>query len=81
MSAEEGARLAGIQPDYHTVQLYNDIEKGDYPVWICYLQIIPAKEAETYKWNIFDMTKTIPHKDYPLVAVGKLTLNKNVSLP
>lgn len=34
-------------------------------------------EAETYRWNIFDMTKVWPHKDFPLQPVGKLTLNKN----
>ena len=35
------------------------------------------KEAETYRWNIFDATKIWPHKDFPLQPVGKLTLNKN----
>lgn len=39
------------------------------------------KEAETYKWNIFDMTKVWPHKDYPLRQIGVLTMNRNVSLP
>lgn len=37
------------------------------------------KEAETYKWNIFDMTKVWPHKDYPLRQIGRLTMNRNVS--
>jgi catalase len=35
------------------------------------------KEAEHYRWNIFDPTKIWPHKDYPLLPVGKITLNKN----
>ncbi|KAF2681801.1 heme-dependent catalase [Lentithecium fluviatile CBS 122367] len=39
--------------------------------------IMDPKEAESYRWNIFDATKIWPHKDYPLVPVGKLTLNKN----
>lgn len=37
------------------------------------------KDAETYKWNIFDMTKVWPHKDYPLRQIGRLTMNRNVS--
>ncbi|KAG9495378.1 hypothetical protein J7337_013622 [Fusarium musae] len=39
--------------------------------------VMDPKEAETYKWNIFDITKIWPHKDYPLIPVGKLVLNKN----
>jgi catalase len=32
-----------------------------------------------YKWNIFDVTKVVPHGDYPLIPVGTLVLNKNVT--
>ena len=38
---------------------------------------MPEAHAENYKWNIFDVTKVWPHGDYPLIEVGKLTLNKN----
>jgi len=79
LSAEDALRLAGEDPDYHVKDLYNAIEKGDYPIWTLYLQIMEPKDAETYRWNIFDMTKIWPHKDYPLQPVGKLTLNKNAS--
>jgi len=37
------------------------------------------KDAENYRWNIFDTTKVWPHKDYPLREVGVLTLNEDVS--
>jgi len=77
LSDEESVRLAGEDPDYHVKDLYNAIERGDYPTWTMYLQIMDPKEAETYRWNIFDITKIWPHKDYPLHPVGKLTLNKN----
>lgn len=59
--------------------LFKAIEKGDYPVWDVYVQVMDPKEAEGYKWNIFDMTKVWPHKDFPLREIGKLTLNRNVS--
>lgn len=77
LTDEESVRLAGEEPDFHVKDLYNAIEKGDYPTWTMYLQIMDPKEAENYRWNIFDATKIWPHKDYPLVPVGKLTLNKN----
>ncbi|MCJ1392271.1 hypothetical protein MMC18_005138 [Xylographa bjoerkii] len=77
LTAKEAVRLAGEDPDYHVNDLYNAIEKGDYPTWTLYIQVMDPKEAETYRWNIFDMTKIWPHHDYPLIPVGKLTLNKN----
>jgi catalase len=38
---------------------------------------MPEKEAETYRFDILDVTKVWPHSDYPLVPVGQLVLNKN----
>jgi catalase len=77
LDADEAGRLAGAEPDYHVKDLYNAIEAGDYPTWTMCIQIMDPKEAETYRWNIFDATKIWPHKDFPLQPVGKLTLNKN----
>ncbi|KAH7147921.1 catalase-like domain-containing protein [Fusarium sp. MPI-SDFR-AT-0072] len=77
LSQEDAVRLAGEEPDYHVKDMYNSIERGGHPTWTMYLQVMDPKEAETYKWNIFDITKIWPHKDYPLIPVGKLVLNKN----
>ena len=43
------------------------------------MQIMPFEEAKTYRFNPFDLTKVWPHGDYPLIDVGKLTLNRNVT--
>jgi len=40
------------------------------------VQIMPEKDAETYHLNPFDLTKVWPHKDYPLIEVGELELNR-----
>lgn len=74
---DEATRLAGEDPDYHVRDIYNSIERGDFPTWTMNLQIMDPKDAENYKWNIFDATKIWPHKDYPLIPIGKITLNKN----
>lgn len=71
------AKLAGENPDYHTEDLYNAIENGDYPSWTLYVQIIPYEDYKTYKWDIFDVTKTVSKKDYPRIEVGKMVLNRN----
>ena len=74
---EEADKIAGQDADYHTHQLFNAIERKEYPKWTFSVQIMPEKEAESYRWNPFDLTKVWPHKDYPLIEVGVLELNKN----
>jgi len=69
--------LAGQDGDYHTRDLFTAIKNGDFPSWTLYMQIMPFAEAETYRFNPFDLTKVWPHSDYPLIKVGKLMLNRN----
>jgi catalase len=77
MMQKEADRIVGEDPDYHTRQLFEAIERGDYPKWTFKVQIMPEKDAEHYRWNPFDLTKVWPHADYPLIEVGVLELNKN----
>lgn len=77
MSNEVAAKLAGENPDYHTEDLFNAIEKGDFPAWKLYVQIMPFEDANTYRFDPFDVTKVWSHKDYPLVEVGRMVLNRN----
>jgi len=77
MFQEEADKLAGKDPDYHTKQLFEVIENGEYPKWTFSIQVMPEKEAEDYRWNPFDLTKVWPHGDYPLIEVGVLEMNRN----
>ncbi|MBZ5877405.1 MULTISPECIES: catalase [Chromohalobacter] len=77
LTQEEADRLAGEDSDYHTRDLYEAIERGDYPSWTLYMQIMPFADADTYRINPFDLTKVWPHDDYPMIKVGKLQLNRN----
>lgn len=79
MKLAEAKRLAGVDAKYHTNDMWNHIKDGKYPQWIMYAQVMSPEQAKDYKWNIFDMTKVWPHKDFPLQPMAKLTLNKNVS--
>ncbi|KAK6352711.1 hypothetical protein TWF696_004714 [Orbilia brochopaga] len=74
---DDAVKLAGQAPDCHTADLYQAIAAGNHPSWTVYFQIMKPTDAETYRWNIFDMTKVWPRSDYPLIPVGKLTLNRN----
>jgi catalase len=78
-SQDDADRLAGTDPDYCMRDLFEAIERGDYPSWTLKVQIMPFEDAKTYRFNPFDVTKVWPHSDYPLIDLGKLTLNRNVT--
>lgn len=63
--------------EWATHDLYDRIGKGDHPSWNWFVQAMPEKDALNYKFDVFDITKVWPHSDYPLIPVGKITLNRN----
>jgi catalase len=75
----EADKIAGEDGDYHQRDLYKAIKAGNFPSWTLKMQIMPFEEAKTYRFNPFDLTKVWPHGDYPLIEVGKMTLNRNVT--
>ena len=79
LTQADADRIAGEDADYHQRDLYEAIERGEFPSWSLKMQIMPFDEAKAYRFNPFDLTKVWPHGDYPLVDVGKFTLNRNVT--
>lgn len=77
LTQAEADKIAGEDGDYHRRDLFNSIRDGNFPSWTLSMQIMPFEEARTYRLNPFDLTKVWPHGDYPLIEVGKLTLNRN----
>lgn len=77
LAPEVAAQLAGDNPDYHTEDLFNAIASGDFPTWKLFVQIMPIAEADTYRFDPFDVTKVWSQKDYPLIEVGRMVLNRN----
>jgi len=68
--------LAGQDPDFLSRDLYESILEGNHPRWRLCVQVMPAEAAWKYP-AAFDVTKVWPHKQYPLVEVGILELNRN----
>lgn len=73
----EAAALVGQDRESSQRDLFESIERGDFPKWTFYIQIMPEKDAATYHLNPFDLTKVWPHGDYPLIEVGVMELNRN----
>lgn len=70
-------KIASDDPDYSLRDLYNAIENKQYPSWTLNVQIMTYEQAKNFKFNPFDLTKVWPQKEYPLIEVGKMVLNRN----
>jgi catalase len=77
LNREEATRLSGENPDHATCDLYEAIERGDFPSWTLEMQIMKAEQGLNYHWDIFDITKVWPHAEVPPIKIGKLVLNRN----
>ena len=76
-TAQEASAMTAQNPEFATWDLSKAIEEKNFPSWNFFIQAMPEKDAESYRWNVNDITKVWPHKDYPLIPVGKMTLNRN----
>lgn len=77
LSDEEAAKLIGSDRESHQRDLFEAIEKGDFPKWKMYIQIMTEEEADNYHIHPFDLTKVWPKGDFPLIPVGVFELNRN----
>ncbi|WP_434777334.1 catalase [Neisseria sp. Ec49-e6-T10] len=73
----EAERLAGENPDHAQQDLFNAIEKGDFPKWRVCIQVMTEEQAQKHPQNPFDVTKVWSQKQYPLIEVGIMELNRN----
>lgn len=77
LSVEEANELSASNPDYSLEDLYEAIAQGEFPSWTLYIQVMTFEQAEKCPFNPFDITKVWSHKDYPLIQVGRMVLNRN----
>ncbi|WP_417908654.1 catalase [Candidatus Electronema sp. PJ] len=73
----EAEAIIGKDRESHQRDLYESIEKGEFPRWDMKIQVMSDEQAKSCPFNPFDLTKVWPHKDYPLLDVGVLELNRN----
>ncbi len=77
LTDQEAAAIIANDRESHQRDLLESIDKGDYPRWTMFLQVMPEADAAKVPYNPFDLTKVWPHGDYPLIEVGVLELNRN----
>lgn len=74
---DEAVKINGADPDFHRRDLWDSIEKGDFPEWELGLQVFDEEQAARLDFDVLDATKLIPEEIIPLRMVGKLVLNRN----
>lgn len=75
LTSEEAARI-GADPSALHKDLYDAIARKAYPTWTLKVQLMPAAQAPSYRFNPFDLTKVWPYADYPLLPVAKMVLDR-----
>lgn len=76
LTGPEADQMRATDMDYAQRDLMENIESGNFPKWNLKIQVMTMEEANNAKVNPFDVTKVWPHKDYPLIDVGVMELNK-----
>jgi len=77
LTREESTKLKGEDPDHATRDLYEAIERGEYPSWRVEVQIMIPAQATEYRFDPFDITKVWFHADYQPITIGRMVLNRN----
>ncbi|QKG83809.1 catalase [Kroppenstedtia pulmonis] len=63
--------------NHATQDLYEAIERGDYPEWELFVQIMSDDEHPELDFDPLDDTKIWPKDQFPWLPVGRMVLNKN----
>ena len=77
LTDEEAAKIVADDRESNQRDLFDSIERTEFPKWRLQVQVMPEKDADKTPYNPFDLTKVWPHKDYPLIEVGVMELNRN----
>ena len=77
LTDDEAAQIVAHDRESHQKDLLESIDKGDFPRWTMFIQIMTEEEALNMPYNPFDLTKVWYKKDFPLIEVGYIELNRN----
>lgn len=74
---DEAQKISGKNPDFHREDLWDNIEKGNFPSWELGVQVITAEAEEQLDFDVLDATKVIPEELVPIRFIGTMELNRN----
>lgn len=74
----EAVKINGADPDFHRRDMWDAIQRGDYPEWELGVQVFDDAFADEFEFDILDATKLIPEEQVPITPLGKMVLNRVV---
>ena len=74
---DEAMKISGMDPDFHRRDLWEAINRGDFPEWELGVQVIEENQVAQLDFDLLDPTKLIPEEIIPLRMLGKMVLNRN----
>lgn len=77
LTDQEAGKVNAADRESHQRDLYNAIEKGEFPKWKMYIQVMTEEQAEQMPYNPFDLTKVWYKDEFPPIEVGVFELNRN----
>jgi catalase len=77
LTAQQAAEIQAKDFGHATRDLYEAIERGDFPEWEMQVQLMPDGEHPELEFDPLDDTKLWPEDRFPKLPVGRMVLNKN----
>ncbi|MEN3536490.1 catalase [Microbispora sp. ZYX-F-249] len=79
MTAEDAARIQAHELGHATKDLYEAIQRGDYPEWELLVQMMSDDDHPELDFDPLDDTKVWPEELFPAKPVGRMVLDRTVS--
>ncbi|WP_234412391.1 catalase [Stenotrophomonas sp. YAU14D1_LEIMI4_1] len=73
---DEAVKLQAADNDFHRRDLFEAIQRGDFPEWELAVQLFSEEEAEAFPFDHLDPTKIIPESLVPLQVIGRMVLDR-----
>ncbi len=77
LTDHEAEQVVAKNRESNQQDLFDAINNKDFPRWEMFIQVMTEEQADKMPFNPFDLTKVWSKKDFPLIPVGMLELNRN----
>ncbi|MCO1660006.1 catalase [Pseudonocardia humida] len=79
LTEQDAANIQAGNLGHASEDLYTAIERGEYPQWDLYVQLMSDEDHPELDFDPLDDTKVWPENDFEPKLVGTMTLNRNVA--
>lgn len=73
---DEALKLQSADNDFHRRDLFEAIQRGDFPEWELAVQLFTEEDADAFPFDHLDPTKIIPESLVPLQVIGRMVLDR-----